>query len=86
MKKSELQQIIREEIKKVANEDETPGKYDSKYHSNILYKWDADPKKMTEDLISMAGDLKRRGMGEELEVLIKALEKAIPILKQKRGM
>ena len=80
MKASQLRQLIKEEIDKVVNED------DSKYHSNILYKWDANPKWMTEDLLSMATDLMRRGMGDELEVLIKTLEKTIPALKQKRGI
>jgi len=86
MKLSEFRKLIREEVRKVIKEDETPGKYDSKYHSNILYKWDANPKWMAEDLLAMATDLKRRGMGEELEEMIKVLEKTIPALKQKRGI
>ena len=79
MKKSELSQLIREELKKSLKEDAT-------YHADILNKWDANPKWMTEDLIAMATDLMRRGMGDELELLIKTLEKTIPVLKQKRGM
>lgn len=85
MKKTELHQIIREEIGKALNEIETPGKYDSKYHSNILYKWDANPKFMKQDLIAMATDLMRRGMGEELEEMIEELKRTIPILLQKRN-
>jgi hypothetical protein len=79
MKASEFKKLIREEIRKSLKEDAT-------YHADILNKWDANPKWMVEDLVSMATDLMRRGMGEELEVLIKALEKAIPELKKKRGM
>ena len=79
MKATELSQLIREELRKTLNEG-------AKYHVDILNGWDGNPKWMTEDLMSMATDLMRRGMGEELEVMIKALEKTIPVLKQKRGM
>ena len=79
MKISEFRKLIREEVRKSLKEDAT-------YHADILNKWDANPKWMTEDLIAMANDLMRRGMGDELELMIKTLEKTIPVLKQKRGM
>lgn len=87
MKKSELLEIIREELQKLNEAPDPKQMVVTKPHSNIESKWDGRADRALHDLIGMAQEYIDLGMGDDLDTIIAVIEKkALPEMKRRRKL